>query len=184
VHSTDLNSDGSPLSPEVKNEIQKILKNRDVDLAHQIAFLENGLSLYRNEDALIREYEISKEVLEDCKVRLRNEIETFKEKHRYGKYRLVQETAGRLDLYQELRKAAIVGDEAKVALIAKAIEILDKSAPIAKLEALNDILKNVSDPETSQTQTNTIIFNQQVNGAREILADRKKRMLDITPKIE
>lgn len=182
--SKDLNVDGSPLTPEVKDEIQKVLERRDVDLAHQIAFMENGLSLYTSEDALCQQYEISRDFLNECKVRLRNEIESFKEKHRYAKYRVVQETAGRLDLYQALREAALKSDAAKVEIISKAIAILDKSAPIGKLDQLNKILQDVGGPEASMeaiSKSQTIIFNQNITKADEILA-KKRKTIDVEQK--
>jgi hypothetical protein len=170
------------IPPALSYEIQKSLRDREVDLASQIAFLENGLSVYKSEIALCKRYEITLEYLEECKARLRNEIEKFKEQHRYARYRVVQATAGRLNLYKALEEAAVAGDQAQVEIIAKAISILDKSAPISKLKDLNEILSNVQSPEEAQRavdNSQTFIFSQQITKADELLAARKKKAIEL-----
>lgn len=181
MHRTDLFADGSPLPKEVENELTILTEKRDIDIAHQVAFLENGLSIYRNEEKLCQEYGISLEYLARAKERLRGEIDRYKEDHKLGKYRIVQEVQGRVHLMTAIREAALRGDTESVERFGKVLDLLEKYAPDRKLNALLGILKDVDmNPVAPAAGPNNININvSSTSRAEELLAERRKKAIDI-----
>lgn len=162
-------------------------KLRDNDLVNQLALIESGLSYYKNIYEICGAYEITEEELESFRQANGHLIERIKDDHRLGKFKVVQEVVGRLNLATALREAAVRQDEQSVNLIKGIIKLIQDTVPNYQIKELLSILKEVEDVPVAQnvastSQTIVVNLSEKIKAAEALAVEKKREFLSAVKK--
>lgn len=179
IISNDGEAPNEIIPAELRQKMAASRRDQNVDLAQQIALLELGGSYY-NDDFLCKTYGMNAQTLALFKRHHRDEIERYKERHKYGKFKVLQEIVGRVTLMEALRESAINGNDVQVKRLTDVFKLLEKHAPVEMLKDLAGLMKDADDTPAGAVPANAIQvnINNGVAAAEAALAARRNAAVE------
>lgn len=175
---------------EVRDKMLKSVKARETDMIRQIALLECGISIYKNEKDLCDEIGVSRHQLEEIKNLRRDQIEDFKRNHKEGKGRIINEVNERLKMIELLRVTMNEGNSQTSRKLINQLNTLEKIVPTKLLKEMLELIEDASGTTAQNaigpTQINIVNNpnnNPAIIEAERLLAERRSRVsvVDVTP---
>jgi len=162
------------IDPKKRAELDSRRKQRNIDLASQIAFMEFGISRYMSERDICEAYGITEECLQKFKKEHRIEIERYKDEHKHGKFRLCRAINQALSLREAMVQADIEGNKEMATAIAETLKRADKVLPFRQMKEMAEIMNMVDVPQPSDSSAKPVV-NININRAQEMFEEIKKQ---------
>lgn len=156
---------------------------RNLDIVNQLAFYELNISKYINESSMCEKYGITQDQLELFKRNHREEIETAKDEHNYGKFKVTKHLGKVMVATDAMMQARLSGDDVVADRIKYVLKEVDSVLPLRDVQKIAEVLKLMDDVPTapSSAQQININVNSDINKAQEAFDKkmRERRTVDI-----
>lgn len=177
VASVDFN-----IPEDQRKGLEQRRRQRNIDLATQIAFMEYGVSRYLTDADLCEAYCITPETLVEFKKNHREQIERYKDEHRFSKFKIFTTIGETLTLRSAMVKAGIEGKPEVAQQIADVLTQAEKVLPMRTIKEMAEIMKEVEGESQAQDPKASININVNSNmrEAQEAFERRRKeKIIDI-----
>lgn len=167
----------------LRKKMRENHRERNLDIVNQLAFYELNISKYVNESSMCEKYGISQDQLELFKRNHREEIETAKDEHKYGKFKVTKHLGKVMVATDAMMQARLSGDDIVADRIKTVLKEVDSVLPLRDVQKIAEVLKLMDDAPVapSSAQQININVNSDINKAQEAFDKkmREKRTVDI-----